>query len=216
MALGAGRVIAPYRQPGLRARAYMHVRWWICPFDRVLPLVPHQGRLLDVGCGSGLWLTYLALERPELTLNGVDPDERKLALAGTSTAGRLELRQGSIADVPAASFDTITILDVLCLVPDEVKADMLRACYRALTPGGTLVVKDADTRPWWKYAPTALEELLAVHVLRITLGRPRFQSLDALRAGIASAGFVEVEATRIDRGYLHPHVVVRARKPRPT
>lgn len=212
MASGGRRVIAQYREPGPRARAYLNIRWRICPFDRVLPLVPTEGRLLDVGCGSGLWLSYLALERPRLELHGIDPDARKLALAATSSA-RLDLRQGSVEDVAPEAFDCVTILDVLCLVSDELKGTMLRACYRALAAGGTIVVKDADTRPWWKYAPTALEELVAVHVMRMTLGRPKFQSLDALVGGLENAGFVDAEALRIDRGYLHPHVVVRARKP---
>lgn len=216
MAPGASRVIAQYRQPGLRARAYMRIRWLVCPFDRVLPLVPREGRLLDVGCGSGLWLTYLALERPQLSLHGVDPDARKVALAGTSALGKIEVRLGSIADVAEASCDVVTVLDVLCVVPAEAKVDMLRSCYRALRPGGTLLIKDADTRPWWKYALMAMEELLAVYVMRMTLGHLKFQSLEALGRDIESAGFTNVEAARIDRGYVHPHVVVRALKPRPT
>lgn len=214
MALGGRRVVSQYRVTGLRARGYLYVRWLVCPFDRVLPLVPEQGSLLDVGCGSGLWLTYLAQERPALELHGVDPDARKLALAHRSAAAaRMQLRQGLVEEVPARAFDVVTILDVLCLVSDDVKTAMIRAGFRALKSGGTMVLKDADTRPWWKYAPTALEELIAVHVLRMTVGRPRFQSLEWFARELESAGFRDVEARRIDRGYLHTHVVLRARKP---
>ncbi|MBM4184341.1 MAG: class I SAM-dependent methyltransferase [Gemmatimonadetes bacterium] len=214
MALGGRRVISQYRGPGLRARGYLHVRWLVCPFDRVLPLVPTEGRLLDVGCGSGLWLTYLAQERPRLELHGVDPDARKLTLARTSAAAsRLHLRPGSVEDVPPAAYDVVTMFDVLCLVPDEVKLSILNESFRALKSGGTVVIKDADTRPWWKYAPTALEELIAVHVLRMTVGRPTFHSLDWFARELASAGFRDVETRRVDRGYVHTHVVLRARKP---
>jgi 2-polyprenyl-3-methyl-5-hydroxy-6-metoxy-1,4-benzoquinol methylase len=214
MAFGGGRVISLYRDTGLRQRGYLHVRWLVCPFDRVLPLIPAKGRLLDVGCGSGLWLTYLAQERPDLELHGIEPDARKLALVRRSSAAdRFALREGLIEDAPSASCDIVTILDVLCLVPDEVKAAMLRASWRALAPGGTIIVKDADTRPWWKYAPTAIEEFIAVHVLRMTMGRPKFMPLEELGRTLEACGFVDVEARRIDRGYLHSHVVLRARKP---
>ncbi len=214
MARGGGKVIEQYRDTGLRARGYLLVRWLVCPFDRVLPLVPSAGKLLDVGCGSGLWLTYLAQERTGLELHGVDPDARKLTLARrSSVAHRLQLSEGLVEDVPAGSFDAVTILDVLCLVPDEVKAAIIRACFRALKSGGTFVLKDADTRPWWKYAPTKLEELIAVHVLRMTVGRPSFQSLEWFARELAAAGFRDVEAHRIDRGYVHTHVVLRATKP---
>jgi 2-polyprenyl-3-methyl-5-hydroxy-6-metoxy-1,4-benzoquinol methylase len=215
MALGGGRVISLYRDTGLRQRGYLYVRWLVCPFDRVLPLVPEKGRLLDVGCGSGLWLTYLAQERPALELHGVEPDARKLALVRhSSVADRFDLREGLIEDAPAGLCDIVTILDVLCLVPDDVKAAMLRASWRALAPGGTIVVKDADTRPWWKYAPTAIEEFIAVHVLRMTMGRPKFMPIEELARTLEACGFEGVEAQRIDRGYLHSHVVLRARKPR--
>ncbi len=215
MALGAGRVIGQYRSPGLRARTYMRIRWAVAPFDRVLRFVPDSGDLLDVGCGSGLWLTYLALEKPRLRLHGIDTDPRKLEVAATSLAGKAQLRQVSAADLPAGAFDCITILDVMCLLPDATKTEVIRACHAALRPGGTLVVKDADTRPWWKYAPTAVEELIAVHVMRITHGRPSFWSMDELAHGVAAAGFRDVQAARIDRGYLHPHVVVCARRAGP-
>ena len=212
MALGAGRVIAQYRNPGLRAKAYMHVRWAVCPFDRILPFVPDEGRLLDVGCGSGLWLTYLALEKPALELHGIDTDPRKIEVARASSQTRIELRRGTTSELKALTYDCITILDVLCLMPPETKAAALRDCHAALRPGGTIVVKDADTSPWWKYAPTAIEEALAVHVMRITHGRPHFESLEQLGRGLEAAGFRDVEAARIDRAYLHPHVVLRARK----
>jgi 2-polyprenyl-3-methyl-5-hydroxy-6-metoxy-1,4-benzoquinol methylase len=190
----------------------MRVRWAVCPFDRILPFVPDRGRLLDVGCGSGLWLTYLALERPALELHGIDTDPRKLEVASTSLAAEAHLRRASAVDIPERAFDCITILDVLCLLPDTTKADVLQACHAALRPGGTIVLKDADTRPRWKYAPTAIEEWIAVHVMRITHGRPHFQSLEQLAGGLDAAGFIDVETARIDRGYLHPHVVLRARK----
>lgn len=214
MALGGEKVRAQYHELGIRQRAYLAIRWLVCPFDRVLALVPDRGRLLDVGCGSGIWLTYLAQERPGLELHGVDPDARKLTLARRSgLAPRFHLHEGLLEDVPAAAFDVVTVLDVLCLVPDEVKAAILRASFRALSPGGTIVLKDADTRPWWKYAPTKLEELIAVHVLRMTVGRPAFQSLDWYAHALETCGFEEVETRRVDRGYVHSHVVLRARKP---
>jgi 2-polyprenyl-3-methyl-5-hydroxy-6-metoxy-1,4-benzoquinol methylase len=214
MAPGGRHMIRQYQSPTLRARAYLYLRWLFCPFDRLLPLVPDRGRLLDVGCGSALWLTYLARERPWLELHGIDPDPRKLALASLSRASdRFELRLGSVADAPSASFDIVTILDVLYLVPDEMKSRMLGECFRALKAGGSIVLKDTDTRPWWKYGPTAVEELIAVYLLRITVGRPRFASVEMLAQELEKAGFHDVEARRIDRGYMHTHVVLRAKKP---
>ena len=63
-----------------------------------------------------------------------------------------------------------------------------------------------------RYAPTALEEILAVHVLRMTVGRPRFASLATLAGMLETAGFTDLETHRIYSGYLHPHVLLTAKK----
>ena len=115
MLKGWGRVHGRYRDLGLGSRSYAFIRWSICPFDRILPHVPERGRLLDLGCGSGLWLTYLSLERPDLRLEGVDPDPRKLAIARSSDVPDLMLHQGSALDIPEGAFDCITI--VRCALP---------------------------------------------------------------------------------------------------
>ena len=215
MARGTERIVGEFRAPSYRTGLYLRVRWHVCPFDRVLPLVPDRGRLLDVGCGSGLWLTYLALEKPMLRLDGIDPDPRKLALARTSRAGEFELHEVSAGDLPDGTYDCITILDVLYLMPDGQKAAVLSGCFRALRPGGSLVVKELDTRPWWKFVPSALEELLAVRLVNLTHGeRLHFQSVGALADAVTGEGFRDVETLRVDQGYLHPHVVVSARRPK--
>ena len=210
MAWGAGRLLAHYGKAGLRQRLYGRIRWWICPFDRVLKSVPEAGALLDVGCGAGLWLTYLALHRPGLTLEGLEPDPRKLALAATSDAASPTLHQGTAVDLPEGPFDCITIFDVLYLLPHAEKFAVLEKCWSALAPGGSLLVKELDTTPRWKYAPSALEEFLAVRVAGITQGsRLHFQSLDDLASAMAEVGFSSVTKERLDRGYPHPHVLVR-------
>jgi 2-polyprenyl-3-methyl-5-hydroxy-6-metoxy-1,4-benzoquinol methylase len=217
MAKGASRVVGQFESPGIALATYLHIRWRICPFDRVLALVPEGGRLLDVGCGSGLWLTYLALERPALRLDGIDPDRGKLALARTSKVAGITLHEGIVEGLPADSYDCVTILDVLYLMPDEVKASVLAACLHALKPGGALIVKELDTRPAWKFAPSAFQEFLAVRVLGLTHGeRTHYQTLGDLAEMIAGLGFGDVEQLRVDRGYLHPHVAVSAKKPKTT
>ncbi len=211
MSAGAGRVLARYRGLDLGPRAYGFIRWSVSPFDRVLSHVPEGGRLLDLGCGSGLWLTYLSLERPGLKLVGVDPDPRKLEIAQSADARDLELHRGSALDIPGADFDCITIFDVLYLLPAEEKRSVLQACRDALRPGGSLLVKELDVRPRWKFWPAAAEEFFAVRLANLTLGdKLHFQSVQDLARDVSDTGFVDVVDERVDRGYLHPHVLVRS------
>jgi len=213
MAKGAGRVLTRYQGLGFAQRAYASVRWRICPFDRVLPFVPERGRLLDVGCGAGLWLNYLALERPELQLVGLDPDPRKLAAVRASGSAEIGVHQGSALDLPAGPFDCITVVDVLYLLSDAHKRQVVSACFDRLSPGGALLVKELDVKPLWKFIPAALEETLAVRLVNLTHGdRLHFQRVEDLATVFREAGFTGVEASRVDGGYLHPHVLVRGRR----
>ena len=210
-----GQVRARYRDLGFGARSYSFIRWSISPFDRVLPHVPERGRLLDIGCGSGLWLTYLSIERPDLRLVGIDPDPRKLAIAQSADVPHLDLHRRSAFDLPEGEFDCITIFDVLYLLRADEKRGVLRACLAGLRPGGSLIVKELDVRPRWKFWPAAAEEFAAVFILRLTEGdRLHFQSVEDLAADFAHAGLVEVESARVDRGYAHPHVMVRGGRER--
>jgi 2-polyprenyl-3-methyl-5-hydroxy-6-metoxy-1,4-benzoquinol methylase len=207
------RVKSRYPDLGLGARSYAFIRWSICPFDRILPHVPQQGRLLDIGCGSGLWLTYLSLERPALQLEGVDPDPRKLAIASGADVPDLMLHQGSALDIPEGPFDCITIVDVLFLLPADEKRSVLQACREALSPGGVLIVKEIDVRPRWKFWPAAAEEFISVLLVRLTKGDGlHFQSSADLAADFEDSGLVEVSIERVDHGYAHPHTIVRGQR----
>ena len=162
-----------------------------------------------MGCGAGLWLTYLADERPRLTFEGLDPDPRKLALAGASDALDSTLHRGTALELPGGPYDCITIFDVLYLLSSEEKLSVLEKCHRSLAPGGRLLVKELDTSPWWKYAPSALEEFLAVRVAGLTHGsRVHFQASSDLADAMDAAGFTDVRRRRVDRWYFHPHVLV--------
>jgi hypothetical protein len=70
-----------------------------------------------------------------------------------------------------------------------------------------LLLKEMSERPRWKYTWNWLEEWLAVRLLRITLGasfyfRPQ-SGWEALLSGLGLA----VQTFRLDKGYLHPHVL---------
>jgi SAM-dependent methyltransferase len=99
---------------------------------RHLQAVP-EGRLLDVGCGSGAFLTQMAALgwRAE----GVDPDPAAVAAARRTG---VEARLGTLADLELneEAFDAITLSHVIEHLHDP--AEDLRRLHRLLRPGGQL------------------------------------------------------------------------------
>jgi arsenite methyltransferase len=104
-------------------------------------------RILDVGCGPGFLAAELHQEvGPAGSVVGVDASPAMLALAVRRCQGRpnVTFHKGDAASLPVAdaSFDAAVCVQVLEYVADTLAA--LRELYRALRPGGRVVVWDID------------------------------------------------------------------------
>jgi len=199
-----------------RERLHVAGRLRSCPVDAVGEATPAVGRVLDFGCGHGAVALYLALQAPERTVTGVDVDGDKIALArdAASAAGVTVTFDEVATDYrPTGEWDAITIVDVLYLLDEAARLEVIDRAARALAPGGVLVIKEIDVRPRWKFWIAAAQELLATKVLRITAG----SEMHWLPPGVIGARLIgaglKVEQRPLHHGRLHPHHLILGRKP---
>lgn len=213
---GAGRAaLRAYRHLPRSARVHATIRWWSAPFPRIAAFLPTSGRVLEIGCGHGLFSTYAALAGPGRSVVGVDIDADKIALARQAEAQLpgvdLTFRVAESGAVPTGPWDAIVIVDVLYLLDTDHELALLDACAAELAPRGVLVVKETDVVPAWKHRIAKLQEVLATRVLRITAGDAlTFTPIAELAAHLADRG-LEVSVRRVDEGYPHPHSLLVAR-----
>lgn len=202
-----------YRLANLTTRLHAWIRVLLCPFQRILPYLPESGVHLDVGCGYGMLLAIMHYRSPWQPLVGIDVDKYKVVQASRLDLASVRFQVLSAREVEDASYDSISVIDVLYLLPIHERAELLRECWRILRPDGHLVVKEASTVPRWKGRICTLEEILAVRLLGITKGQTiQFLSDRRMAELIADAGFMWPEVKRIDAGYPHPHVLFVTRK----
>ena len=199
-----------YRAEPLGARLHVLLRWLTCPFPPIVEVLPSEGRVLEVGCGHGLFSGYLVRRSPRLQVLGVDIDADKIAVAAASApaaGGRLEFAVSDSGSVPEGPWDAVVLVDVLYLLDEPAQRALLTSCAAALAPGGLLVVKDMSTRPRWKARWNAAQEALSVRVLKITAGSPEFAFTDPDERArwLVEAGLRDVRTRRLDRGRVHPH-----------
>jgi 2-polyprenyl-3-methyl-5-hydroxy-6-metoxy-1,4-benzoquinol methylase len=215
----ARAALRSYRRAPPGDRLHVLVRWLSCPFPPVVEVLPSEGRVLEVGCGHGLFSGYLARRSPRLRVHGVDIDADKIAVAVASEpldGDRLDFAVGDPGSLPDGPWDAVVLVDVLYLLDEAAQRALLKSCAAALSPGGVLVVKDMGTRPCWKARWNATQEALSVRVLKITEGSPEFTFTDPEERArwLVAAGLRDVRARRLDRGRLHPHHLLVGQAPR--
>ncbi|MFE0134540.1 class I SAM-dependent methyltransferase [Streptomyces sp. NPDC059037] len=105
----------------------------------VLGLVPSQTRtLLDVACGTGL--VTRRLSRPGLRVTGVDAADGMARMAAARVPGSVVLGDSRQLPFPDASFDAVSTVWLLHLLPGpEETAVVVAECARVLRPGGVYV-----------------------------------------------------------------------------
>lgn len=144
--------------------------------SRTVQAVPARpgGRLLDVGCGSGILLERLLDREPTLDASGADASPEMLEVARRRLLGRarLVLADAAALPFPAGTFDLVTTTSSLhhWTEPETVLAEIARV----LAPGGTLVLTDwrADHLPT-RVLDLALRLVDPSHRRAVTMSRAR-------------------------------------------
>jgi SAM-dependent methyltransferase len=163
-----------------------------------------RGKLLDVGCGSGLFLKHMQALGWEVS--GVEPDRNAAQIArealvhGDVVAG--ELHQAEFAP---ESFDAVTLSHVIEHVPDP--DDALAICHRLLRPGGRLVLSTPNSeslgvrrfgRSWLHWDPPRHLQLFNPRTLPQLVSSAGLE-IESLDTSTNSAHFIWVTSSLIER-----------------
>jgi demethylspheroidene O-methyltransferase len=160
-------------------------------------------RIMDVGGGTGAFLTEVGLAYPELSLTLLDlPAVVPAARERFERAGilnRAEIIPGSFRnhELPDGA-DLITLVRVLYDHTDETVVALLRAAYDALPPGGRIVISEPMTGGPVPYRPG--DTYFALYCMAMRTGRAR--SEDEIKALLREAGFANIKAPAPRRPFI--------------
>ena len=176
-----------------------------------LDLLRPEHRLLDIGCATGTLPLEFAPHVAEVVGLDVSPAmiaiaQRKVEAADASNIRLVAEPTGSLSAFEAASFDCVTLYNVLHLVAEP--AVLLAEIFRVLRPGGAFVSSTVCVGGRW-FPPYAL----ILPVLRWIGKAPLVTPLTAaeVRELISAAGFVDIVAP--DVGDTGLALFLTARKP---
>ena len=201
------RVIRAYDDPVVRA--YCWGRFGILRqrfLDEIGQYLPARGRVLDVGCGFGLFSLYYALTAHGRFVRGIDLNGRRVAMARRAATrlqcGNVAYEVGDARDFKGdGEIAAAYMLDIVHHIPPSAVPSLLRQLHRSLAAGGILVVKDVDVRPapkrWFTWAlDKAMAPATPVH----------YWSTDDLTGVLEATGFRVRRHLMVDV-LPYPHVL---------
>jgi len=123
-------------------------------------LPPDHSTILDIGCGGGRFLKFLADTNATYTLHGIDhsPEMVELALRvnrAIAHANRLKVREASVLEIPLedSTIDVATAFETIQFWPELSRA--LTEVRRVLKPAGRLILINRyppEGSFWWEQA----------------------------------------------------------------
>ena len=111
-------------------------------------IFPKHGaaRLLEIGCGSGIYLQYAAMQNPSLTALGIELQPAVAKAARTNLRrwgleGRVKVEDGDFrAKATGEMFDIATLYNNIYYFPVEERVPLLERIGSFLRPGGFLLL----------------------------------------------------------------------------
>lgn len=154
--------------------------------------------LLDLGCGPGTYALAILEHNPGmratlLDLAGPIAEARRL-VAARGMSERVEfVAQDAMAYAPEGTFDVVLVSNTLHMIGPEGSPELLKRCYRLVSPGGRLIVQaqyldDSRTAPRWPTLLNLIQRVATPHGRNHAIG----ETTEWLRA----AGFTDVKHVR--------------------
>lgn len=153
-----GEIERLYQGLGLKTRAYIRLRWKLCPFETIANFLPSQGIIIDAGCGYGLLSNYLALDSLSRQIIGIDSSLDRVAVARATVGQRENIKfiQKDINDFDFPQYQAMVMSDFLHHLPANISHSLLNKISNTLEHRGQLIIQEVDRKPYWKYLLTLL------------------------------------------------------------
>lgn len=151
--------------------------------------------LLDIGGGPATYTITFLRANPDMRATLFDfPGVVEIArqqVEQAGLAGRVSFIAGDCTrDELGSGYDLVLLSNVVHILGPDENAAVVRKCFDALEPGGTLIIKDFLTDPGQTGPPFSL--VFAVHMLLHT-DKGRTYSTGEVRAWTEAAGFLPGE-----------------------
>jgi uncharacterized protein (DUF2062 family)/2-polyprenyl-3-methyl-5-hydroxy-6-metoxy-1,4-benzoquinol methylase len=198
-------------------------------------VLPDAGRLLDLGCGRGILFSLIVTTRAQtdpgedglayppgwappprnLKLSGIEGSAKIADVAREALGAEAHIEHGDLATAPLPPADAVLLLDVLHYLPAAAQEDLLARVAAALSPGGLLLIRDADAAGGGRFLATRLQERLCALARRHWRQRFHYRTRAEWSRLLRELGFA-VEDRPMAEGTPYANVLIVGRRCPPT
>jgi 2-polyprenyl-3-methyl-5-hydroxy-6-metoxy-1,4-benzoquinol methylase len=174
----------------------------ICPFHILMEYIPAGSRVLDIGCGNGLWLLLLSRLGRISGGIGLELNPTKISTANSlkqPTDHLRFIRYNEREDWPVGC-DCLSIIDVLHHVPVEQQRLFLQRIVS--THAERIVFKDIDPKPKLKRFLNTCHDLVLARQL------PNYCKPANVRAWLNEIGYSVRCYDRADMAWYSHYLIV--------
>jgi 2-polyprenyl-3-methyl-5-hydroxy-6-metoxy-1,4-benzoquinol methylase len=176
-------------------------------------LIPNDGRIIDIGCGAGVFLQILAMYRSPSSLAGIETNASVISVANstlnhraTANPVRLEVYDGINFPRWIENYQYAVLIDVLHHISKTQQLAFLKSLFASLRSGSILIIKDINGDHLFWLLFNRLHDLVMarqlVHEIRPSI----------LESGLREIGF-KIKAITKRRMMVYSHYTIVCEKP---
>lgn len=134
-------------------RIFTYLRWYICPFLEMEKLLPSNGTILDIGCGTGIFANFLALSSEDRDVVGIDISKSKLNIASSTVGSRNNIKfiNGDINQLNLDNINAVVMSDFLHHLNGTNQNKILNNLFLKLQSNGKLLIKEINAEDGLRY-----------------------------------------------------------------
>ena len=202
-----------YNGQGFFSRLHIKIRYLRGRLWELEKFIPKDGKILDLGCGHGVFANLLAITSDKRDILGVDISQSKIDTAKTTIGKRMNINFKA-CDITSLDlhdeFDAVTVMDVFYLIPFSLQKLILEKIYKLLKNDGVLVINEVCREKSLRFLMALLQENISVRIIKITKGNDfDFRTSAEWSSLIEDAGFT---VTRFKRKTFNPATLFICRK----
>jgi len=143
-------IVSLYTGTGWK-KVFARLRFSYAPYIETEKFIPKAGKILDLGCGEGIFTNYIGLTSKKRRVLGIEVDKKRVDQA-VRGIGNVKFKLGDITRVDLPNSDGIIFFQVLHHLPTyELQELMIEKCSKSLKTGAKLIIVEIHVKPSIKY-----------------------------------------------------------------